>query len=58
MESFGPKQYVELLFENGDIYKGEVENDKFAGLGCYVKKDKFVYCGEFSNSVFHGVGRY
>ena len=31
------KEYMELLFENGDVYKGEVESDKFNGLGLFYK---------------------
>ena len=58
MESTQNKEYMEVLFENGDIYKGEVEDNKFNGYGLYHKKDKFTYAGEFKNGLFHGIGRY
>ena len=52
------QEYVELMFENGDIYKGQVQDDKFNGYGLYSKKDKFIYVGQFQNSQFHGYGKY
>ena len=51
-------EYLEIEFENGDVYKGTVKDKEIiTGLGYFEKKGKFVYCGEFENGLFNGVGR-
>lgn len=51
-------EYLEVEFENGDVYKGTVKDKEvIVGLGYFEKKGKSTFCGEFENGQFCGVGR-
>lgn len=51
------KEYVEIEFENGDRYKGEVEDGAMHGVGAFERKGKYVYVGELVNNYFSGAGK-
>jgi len=44
-------------FSNGDVYVGQFHHGAFAGIGCYVHKDKYLYEGEWQDGRMHGRGK-
>tara|TARA_B100001094_G_scaffold332700_1_gene405916 strand:+ start:3046 stop:3993 length:948 start_codon:yes stop_codon:yes gene_type:complete len=44
-----------IIYTNGDIYEGGLENSKYNGNGTLKKKDLF-YLGNFNNNLYHGHG--
>jgi hypothetical protein len=47
------------IFENGDIYEGEIKNGASHGKGKAVyKKSGRTYLGQFKNGAFHGIGKW
>lgn len=49
--------YHKHTFPNGDVYVGELLNDKAHGKGKYTYSNGHVYEGEFNNGEFHGNGK-
>ena len=48
-----------ILFESGDTYEGEFNDNKFNGYGHYIwAKNKNEYKGNYLNGKFHGEGFY
>ena len=48
-----------ILFDSGDTYEGEFNDNKFNGYGHYIwAKNKNEYTGNYLNGKFHGEGRY
>ena len=48
-----------ILFDSGDTYEGEFNDNKFNGYGHYIwAKNKNEYKGNYLNGKFHGEGRY
>ena len=48
-----------ILFESGDTYEGEFNDNKFNGYGHYIwAKNKNEYKGNYLNGKFHGEGVY
>ena len=48
-----------INFNNGDIYEGDFENNKFNGEGHYIwKKNGHEYIGQYLNGQFNGKGFY
>ena len=46
-------------FTNGDLYKGEYQNNRFDGFGTYSwKQDSATYQGSFKNGLRHGKGKW
>ena len=45
-------------FENGDLYKGQLKNNKMNGNGTYIFDNGEKYIGEFKDDKFHGKGKY
>ena len=51
--------YGELILSNGDIYKGDWENDLFDGDGIYIySKEHAKYDGQWSQGLQDGIGYY
>ena len=44
----------EFIDQNGDIYKGQFENDKFNGLGLFQYKDGTILKGRFKDDLMIG----
>ena len=48
-----------IIFESGDIYEGEFNDNKFNGYGHYIwAKNGHEYKGNYLNGKFHGEGLY
>jgi hypothetical protein len=37
-------------------YRGEIENNKWNGLGIYTEEDNLIYFGQFAEDEFDGYG--
>jgi hypothetical protein len=47
----------EIIYTNGDIYNGEIKDDKANGKGKKIYKNGDIYEGEFLNDELHGKGK-
>lgn len=47
-----------IEFSNGEIYKGNWNNNNQDGYGIYIWPDKKKYEGNFKNNALHGYGHY
>ena len=52
-----PDGRVELNFENGDYYVGELKDGKITGKGRMVYKNNKIYEGEFLDDKWNGFGK-
>lgn len=52
------KENSTLIYENGDMYEGELKHYLPNGKGIYTYCDGDVYEGDFVNGAFHGKGKY
>ena len=50
-------KYVEIIFANGDSYKGDSENGVLQGQGIFIWADGKKYIGEFREGRLHGQGK-
>ena len=52
------EDYFELELDGGDIYKGQLNQDRtqLEGKGIFMRRDKYVAVGNFSESQFNGHG--
>ena len=52
------EDYFELELEGGDLYKGQLNQDRteFSGVGIFVKKNKYIAIGNLRESKFSGLG--
>ncbi len=44
-----------MIFDNGDIYIGQFENDNISGYGLLVKRNEFKLVGQFKDNKLEGV---
>ena len=45
--------FGEITYQNGDVYKGNWDNDKYQGYGEYYFKDGRVYKGQWVDDMMH-----
>ena len=51
-----PDGYGTFTHHNGNIYEGEVKEEKYHGQGTFIDVDGNKYVGEFKNYEYHGQG--
>lgn len=48
--------FGKIKFKDGDVYQGQITNNKAHGYGKLLKKDGGYYVGEFADGVYNGAG--